>query len=218
MICEIEGCDKQVVTRTYCGAHYQRLRKEGKLKLHTQLIAEKGKMTEHKFYGRWSKLCSQNSLCTEWKQSFWKFIEDIGDDNGCTKLWRPNQREVFGPNNFIWAEKLTGELKNRYYQRLYRTTKSYRNGRYVKQYGITIEEYEKLWNDQNGKCAICNEKESKVIKNNVDETLRMLAVDHDHKTNKVRALLCADCNRALGMFKDNKKLLFKAAEYLEKYE
>jgi hypothetical protein len=44
-----------------------------------------------------------------------------------------------------------------------------------------------------------------------------LAVDHCHDTGKVRRLLCHNCNRALGLFKDNSDILRKAADYVEEY-
>jgi hypothetical protein len=42
-----------------------------------------------------------------------------------------------------------------------------------------------------------------------------LPVDHDHETGAIRGILCIDCNRALGMFRDDPRLLRKAAKYLE---
>lgn len=82
------------------------------------------------------------------------------------------------------------------------------HGQYVeKTYGITAEEYDKLYKAQGGKCAICRRATGKA---------RRLAVDHDHKTGKVRGLLCKPCNRyGLGMFaRDNPEILERAAAYL----
>lgn len=70
-------------------------------------------------------------------------------------------------------------------------------------YGISREEYEAMYEAQNGKCAICCVKSS--------ETLQ---VDHDHITGKIRGLLCADCNRGLGCFKDSVLFLHRAARYM----
>jgi hypothetical protein len=71
---------------------------------------------------------------------------------------------------------------------------------------ITKEHYDKLFLKQNKCCAICNTL-AKGLK-------RRLDVDHNHKTGKVRGLLCAGCNIGLGRFKDNSSLLKKAAVYL----
>jgi hypothetical protein len=68
---------------------------------------------------------------------------------------------------------------------------------------------------QNGVCAICGNKE--IRKNNKGE-IRALSVDHNHKTGKVRALLCGNCNQTLGIFNENIDVLKKMIKYLIKYE
>lgn len=75
------------------------------------------------------------------------------------------------------------------------------------QYGISVYEYEEMFFGQDGKCAICGDEE----KNG-----KLLATDHDHKTGKVRGLLCFKCNSGIGQFKDSIPLLLAALEYLRK--
>lgn len=77
-------------------------------------------------------------------------------------------------------------------------------------YGITEEDYDKMFIEQNGKCAICETS---------DQTgkWQRFGVDHCHKTGKVRQLLCNECNRGIGLLKDNAELLRKAADYLDKH-
>lgn len=82
------------------------------------------------------------------------------------------------------------------------------HGQYVERvYGITAEEYGLLYEAQGRRCAICRRATGAV---------RRLAVDHDHKTGKVRGLLCKPCNRyGLGMFaRDNPEIFDRAADYL----
>lgn len=79
-------------------------------------------------------------------------------------------------------------------------------------YGINIEIYKTMLDNQQHKCMICNNFETQ--KDNLGNIQR-LSVDHCHDTNKVRGLLCSNCNSGLGMFKDNSTLLFKAIEYLK---
>lgn len=88
------------------------------------------------------------------------------------------------------------------------TTKEKRLHYYLTTYfGITKEDYNNLLKEQNHTCAICNK---------VDPTPnRRLAVDHNHKTNEIRGLLCGKCNIALGLFDDNTDLMLKAIEYLK---
>lgn len=73
-----------------------------------------------------------------------------------------------------------------------------------RQFGISWKEYQVMFEMQNGLCVLCERKENN----------RMLSVDHNHETGEVRGLLCGDCNRGLGLFKDNPKVLLKAAEYV----
>ena len=72
-------------------------------------------------------------------------------------------------------------------------------------YGVTGEWYEQTFRAQGGKCAICNQT-SEV----------RFHVDHDHKTGRIRSLLCGNCNRAIGLMNDDPKKCRAAAEYLEK--
>jgi len=72
-------------------------------------------------------------------------------------------------------------------------------------YGLSLEEYNKILDKQGGVCAICL---------NPCTSGKNLGVDHCHKTNKIRGLLCQSCNTGLGKFRDNRKLLNKAISYL----
>ena len=84
--------------------------------------------------------------------------------------------------------------------------------KYVKKiYGLTAEVYDSFFAKQNGACAICGKHETAMRWGSVQS----LSVDHCHETNKVRGLLCSNCNTGLGLFKDNPATLRKAAEYLE---
>lgn len=65
---------------------------------------------------------------------------------------------------------------------------------------------------QAGVCAICGESEKLQHRSG---TRYSLAVDHDHRTGKVRGLLCHRCNVAIGLFQENSLLLRKASLYLE---
>jgi len=73
--------------------------------------------------------------------------------------------------------------------------------------GLSVEQYELMHSLQRGKCKICREPER--------ITGQRLAVDHCHKTKRVRGLLCSACNQGLGRFRDNPELLRRAAGYLE---
>lgn len=80
-------------------------------------------------------------------------------------------------------------------------------------YGLSEEEYNRLKRKQKNLCALCRKPETAVWRGKVRE----LAVDHNHATGKVRALLCSSCNLALGQFKDSITLLRKAIAYLRRH-
>ena len=77
-------------------------------------------------------------------------------------------------------------------------------------FNITLEEYNTLFNNQNGCCAICGKHQSELKKS--------LCVDHDHITNKIRGLLCQTCNVAIGLLKDDVNILQMGVEYLKQYK
>ena len=70
-------------------------------------------------------------------------------------------------------------------------------------YGISLVEFNKLIENQNSKCAICQ------------RITDQFCVDHDHKTGKVRGALCRSCNSVIGFAGDNAEILFNAIKYLE---
>ena len=77
---------------------------------------------------------------------------------------------------------------------------------YLKKYGISIEEYNRLRAIQDYRCRICEKHES--------ELHIALVVDHCHKTNIIRALLCSACNVGIGNLGDDPRIVQKALEYL----
>lgn len=89
-----------------------------------------------------------------------------------------------------------------------------KNSYYKRQYGITDADLATMKKEQDNKCYLCGSEGFLIGKNNHSEKL---AVDHCHQTGKVRSLLCHNCNRALGLFKDNVEVLRKAADYVEKF-
>lgn len=78
-----------------------------------------------------------------------------------------------------------------------------RKHRLKKQYGLTEDQFNSILHEQGGVCAICKRQSDK-----------KLAVDHNHKTMKMRGLLCASCNRGIGYFKENVESLTSAIEYI----
>lgn len=88
---------------------------------------------------------------------------------------------------------------------------SRRDYRLLAKYGITGEEYDAMEREQDGKCAICKQPERRYGSHG---KVKRLAVDHCHETGKVRGLLCADCNTAIGLLGDNPERVEAARAYL----
>lgn len=83
--------------------------------------------------------------------------------------------------------------------------------RAVARYGLTLGQYEKIFADQGGACAICECPESDMQYGR----LRPLCIDHDHATGEIRGLLCNDCNRGIGFLGDDMSRLERAIHYLQ---
>jgi hypothetical protein len=86
---------------------------------------------------------------------------------------------------------------------------SWKNNRLRRLYGVSLDEYNDMFYNQNGCCAICNKHQS--------ELEFKLGVDHNHKTGAIRKLLCRKCNAALGLFQESEEILSKALEYIKKF-
>ena len=80
--------------------------------------------------------------------------------------------------------------------------------KYRHRYGIDELQYQALLIKQNCRCAICQVP-------NYAHKERYFLVDHDHRTGKVRGLLCRNCNTALGLFQDDFKTIGQAVHYLK---
>jgi len=81
---------------------------------------------------------------------------------------------------------------------------------YKKEYNITLQDYDDMYESQEGKCKICGSTDAKTPKNG------RFCVDHDHSTGEVRGLLCSSCNRGIGLLQDDPDVVLNAYKYLTK--
>lgn len=72
-------------------------------------------------------------------------------------------------------------------------------------YGMSLEEFDAMFESQGKRCAVCRRKDFQPV------------VDHNHKTGRVRGILCYPCNSALGFLGDSIKKVKVALEYLKKH-
>lgn len=84
----------------------------------------------------------------------------------------------------------------------------------LSKFGINSSDWDKMFLKQNGKCAIC--KKAEKAKTNSGKIMN-LAVDHDHKTGKIRGLLCGACNQGIGLLKEKISLFESAISYLKEH-
>ena len=115
----------------------------------------------------------------------------------------------------IWCKNCCNEIKKQQYVKNRRAAVRLlsRKAKLKKAYGITVQEYDELLKKQHGVCAICEKPETQ-ISNKKYGTIDKLRVDHDHKTNRVRGLLCSKCNQGLGIFQDNFDFMLNACNYI----
>ena len=85
-----------------------------------------------------------------------------------------------------------------------------------KRYGISLKTYDSLKEVQGGVCAICRQKET-TPRWNSDGPMD-LVVDHCHDSGEVRGLLCGACNRALGLLREDSRIIQAMLEYLERWQ
>lgn len=143
----------------------------------------------------------------------------------CYDKARPNKEERNTQNRIRWSinkdrnhvtqkkYRMKNQEKCRWLSKQWREANPgyQRNFLMKKKYGIGVEEYNKLLQQQNGRCYICQD----LSENGRDGFLH---IDHDHSTGKIRGLLCSTCNAGLGMLKDHPDILMKAAFYLSRFE
>lgn len=124
-----------------------------------------------------------------------KYPQGSFKDKPCR--WCDKEFKPLAPSHLYCSDECKDKgLSNNYYKNIY---------------GITLDYVEYLLKIQNNLCAICKEVGFKM-----NEHIKSpLNVDHCHDTKTVRGLLCHNCNRALGLFKDSKERLLTAVAYLE---
>jgi len=108
-----------------------------------------------------------------------------------------------------WKKKGKAECKS-----CYKKSEAFQRNidlKYRNQYGITLDEYNQMLEEQEYRCAVCDKKPGR----------RRLAVDHDHKAEKrlgtrrsIRGLLCRDCNEYLGHIGDSAAAAHRMVQYL----
>ena len=171
----------------------------------------KTKKESHPLYNTWAwmkRMRDKNFISDSWYDDFYKFAEDMGEKPSSShRLERINKDQGFSKDNCYWKETIPctdrAEWMRNYRKKNPQKFKEYELKRRL---GLPFEDYELMVNNQNNLCAICKQPE---------KFNGSLAVDHCHESGDVRGLLCTNCNRGLGHFKDSVEVLNNAIKYLE---
>ncbi len=170
------------------------------------MTKEERQIKRHKYYLR-----DREKVSEQGKQYR---IEHPEEERARTKKYRRNnlekingyQKKYYDKNRELIREKArkyTKENPAKYYQSTFKS--ELKNN-----YRLTVKEFDEMVKRQDGKCGICGGYPGSRTKR--------LCVDHDHKTNKVRGLLCKKCNSALGLLGNNIYIVNSALDYLKKWE
>ena len=141
-----------------------------------------------------TKIDGHAYLCKECTKEYGR--EYRKDENNKIKI--KENRKLKKEHMTITSKEYREEHKDNY-------LKYYENAK-LKRHGITREQYNEMYTKQEGKCAICGKHQN--------DSVRILAIDHDHITGKFRGLLCGKCNLLLGHANDNVQVLADAINYL----
>jgi len=116
---------------------------------------------------------------------------------------KQRQREAADPET---AKKRKREWAEKHPEYAPAYQKEYHRQRLLKSYGLTNEQFEVLQKKAGGACRICGTKPKRLV------------IDHDHKSGRVRELLCDQCNHLLGNAYDSVTILEAAVRYLRHWQ
>lgn len=136
-------------------------------------------------------------ICLAWKKESAERTNDKERAKERARIWRLNNLERSRNNSKNYQKNHPEKLLE--WQ--------------LKKYKLTLEEYNKLCDEQGNKCAICENNPG-----GMQHGKKRLCVDHNKLTGNIRGLLCGYCNIALGNFKHSKNILNNAIQYLEEKE
>lgn len=122
-----------------------------------------------------------------------------GDCSECLRIYKKKYAEAN-------KDDIAAKKKARYYRDKEKNKDKFRHFRYKRKYGITVEEFTRIANQQDNLCKLCRSPSG---------GKKRLCVDHDHVTGRFRGLLCIQCNVALGKLGDSVEGLERAIMYLK---
>lgn len=192
LVCAVEGCGREHKSRGYCPTHYAQVRR-GFVPSPVIKSRDRNKPDQCVEVNCQKPVKAKGMCATHYA----RFLRH-GHTRYRDRVKPPKPCRIAGCDNILYSKSLC-------------------NAHYLVERnwgpsGLGVDAYVAKSETQGGVCLICSRPETAVDK--ASGKVRALAVDHDHKTGRIRGLLCSACNRALGLFQDDPELLAKAADYL----
>lgn len=174
------------------------------------------------------KACVKEENINQWrkpvseeKKAFWASLEGTlkrckkcgeDKDRGFFRLEKRSKDGLFTycrdcENKYQKERRSTEDVKKKHQEYRKAWCEKTRNYQYKRFYGISLNDYNRMFDLQEGKCLCCGTHQSVIP--------RRLRVDHNHKTGRVRGLLCDSCNVSLGLIKENIGTLESMILYLK---
>ena len=151
------------------------------------------------------KNCSNDKCKASNPQALNEFYKDKGSSDGhkskCKACLQESNKKFYSKNKNLLKDRVSKWKKN--------NPEKTRSSILKSAYGITLDQYNAILKAQDSRCAICQTDKP------TGRSDKHFYVDHSHKTNKVRGLLCYHCNIALGMIKDSIVSAIRLVEYLK---
>ena len=194
-VCTMAGCDRPHKARGYCQTHYMQF-KRGITPVGPIRTRVREKPVECVEDGC-SEPVKSKGLC---KMHYQRFLRH-GHTMYRNRKKPAKQCVISDCDSVLYAKSLCHAhyIKQRKWQAA----------------GVDATRYQEMLREQGGVCAICSQPERTA--DGLSGKPKDLAVDHDHATGAVRALLCSACNTAIGLFNDDVALLAKAQAYVIQY-
>tara|TARA_R110000868_G_scaffold101771_10_gene280292 strand:+ start:9896 stop:10501 length:606 start_codon:yes stop_codon:yes gene_type:complete len=191
-VCTLAGCDRPHKARGYCQTHYMQF-KRGITPVGPIRTRVREKPVECVEDGC-SEPVKSKGLC---KMHYQRFLRH-GHTMYRNRKKPAKQCVISDCDSVLYAKSLCHAhyIKQRKWQAA----------------GVDATRYQEMLREQGGVCAICSQPERTA--DGLSGKPKDLAVDHDHATGAVRALLCSACNTAIGLFNDDVALLAKAQSYV----
>jgi len=148
----------------------------------------------------------KNGLHSWCKECFKEDVKKYQEKN--KKYYKKYHKEYYRE----WYKKNKNRISILFKKKYKENIKNYKDKILQRTFGISLEEYNQMLEEQNGVCAICKCEEKTKVQGNI----RCLSIDHNHDTGEIRGLLCNRCNKLLGIIEIYKKDPIKWDNYLKK--